>query len=178
MDIPAVVGEYTQGSCCKSKKPTSLSARCKMRPISNALHAEQFQFPHQTRKNSRFACLNSRQYTRSLSQDEMNTNVTSGTQNSSLYPKSNWDEANFPCIGSINILRSTSYRTSVLTPFRKLKRLTKIQFSSIEDHQFQYSNLRKVLCNSSSQDKSHFLSSNEEVSQISTSTSRGAFPQK
>ena len=37
-----------------------------------------------------------------------------------LYPKSNWDEANFPCIGSITTPRSTSYRTSGLTPFRNL----------------------------------------------------------
>ena len=147
MDIPTVFWKYNQGSCHKLRKPMRLPAHCKMRPISTALHAEQFRFPNQTRKKPRFACLNSRQYTRSLSQDEKNTDVTSETQNSSVFRKSNWDEANFPCIGSINILWSTSYRISVLTPFRKLKSLTETHFSSIEDHLFQYSNLRKVLCN-------------------------------
>ena len=37
-------------------------------------------------------------------------------------------------------------RTSGWTPFRKLQRLTETPASSIKDHQFQYSNLRKVLC--------------------------------
>ena len=53
----------------------------------------------------------------------------------SVCPKSNWDEANFPCIGSITIPWSASYRTSGLTPFRKLERFPEKTVSSIEDHQ-------------------------------------------
>ena len=54
--------------------------------------------------------------------------LTAGMQNCSVYPKSNWDEANFPCLGSITTLRSTSYRTSGLTPFRNLERFTETNF--------------------------------------------------
>ena len=45
---------------------------------------------------------------------------TPGMQNCSVYQKSNWDEANFPCTGSITTPRSKSYRTSGLTPLRNL----------------------------------------------------------
>ena len=48
------------------------------------------------------------------------TDVTPGMQNCSVYPKSNCDEANFPCIGSITTPRSTSSRKSGLIPFRNL----------------------------------------------------------
>ena len=72
--------------------------------------------------------------------------VTAGMQNCSVYTKSNWDEANFPCIGSITTPRSTSYRTSGLTPFRNLQILPQTTVSSIEDHQFQQSSLRNVPC--------------------------------
>ena len=91
-----------------------------MRPESPALCPEQLRFPIQTRKEPRFAWLNSRESPTTLSQDEKNTDVTPGLQNCSVYSKSNWDEANFPCIGSITTPRSTSYRTSGLTPFRNL----------------------------------------------------------
>ena len=146
MDIPAVTRKYTPGSCRNSRKPMRLPPRREMRPNSPALQAEEFCFPNQTRKEPRFAWLNSRESPRTLSQDEKNTDVTPGTQNSLVYPKSNWDEANFLCIGSITITRSTSYKTSGLTPFRKLQRFPETPVSSKEDHQFQYSKLRKVPC--------------------------------
>ena len=47
----------------------------------------------------------------------MNTDVTAGMQNSSVYPKSTRDEAHFPFIVSIFILCSTAYSTSGLTYF-------------------------------------------------------------
>ena len=136
-DIPIVTREYTPGSCRNSRIPMRLSPPGEMRPDSPALCPEQLRFPNQTRKEPRFACLNSRESPTTLSPDEKNTDVTPGMQNCSVYPKSNWDEANFPCIGSITTPQSTLYRTSALTPFRNLKRLPETTVSSIEDHQFQ-----------------------------------------
>ena len=69
-----------------------------------------------------------------LSQDERNTAVTSGMENSSVYPKSTRDEAHFPFNGSIAIPCSTSYRTSGLTSFRKQQRLTERQVSSLYEY--------------------------------------------
>ena len=145
MHIPAVTREYNPGLCHNSRNPMRLPTHREMRPNSLALRAEQFRFRNETRKELQFAWLNSKESPRSLSQDEKNTDVTSGMHNNSVHTKSNWDEANFPYIGSITILRSKSYRTSGLTPFRKLQRLTETPASSIEDHQFQYINLRNVL---------------------------------
>ena len=79
MDFPAVTREYTPGSCRKSRKPMRLPPRREMRPDSPALCPEQLRFPNQTRKEPRFAWLNSRESTRTLSQDEKNTDVTSPT---------------------------------------------------------------------------------------------------
>ena len=146
MDIPAVTREYTPGSCRNSRKSMRLSTHREMRPDSPELCPEQLRFPNQTHKEPRFAWLNSRESPTTLSQDEKNTDVTPGMQNYLVYPKSNWDEANFPCIGSLTTPRSTSYRTSVLTPFRNLERFPETTFSSIEDHQFQKSSLRNVPC--------------------------------
>ena len=147
MDIPTISREYTPDSCRNSRKPMRLPTDQELRPESPALEAEQFRVPNQKCKEPWFAWLNCRESPRTLIQDEKNTDVTSGTQNSLVYPKSNWDDANFPCICSINIPWSTSYRTSALTPFRKLQRLTETPVSSIEDHQCQYSNFRKFFCN-------------------------------
>ena len=58
----------------------------------------------------------------------------SGMQNSSVYPKSNRDEAHFPFIGSIAIPCSTSYRTSGLTSFSKLQRLTETPVSGLYEY--------------------------------------------
>ena len=147
MGIPDITREYTPGACRNSRKPMRLPPCHEMRPDSPALHAEQWRFINQTHKEPRFAWLNSRESPTTLSQDEKNTDVNSGTQNRSVCPKSNWDDANFPCIVSITILLSTSYRTSGLTPFRKLERLPEKTVSSIEDHQFHESSLRKLPCN-------------------------------
>ena len=146
MYISAVTREYTSGSCRNHRKPLRFPPRREMRPNSSALCAEQLHFPNQTGKEPRFAWLNSRESPTTLSQDEKNTDVTSGMQNSSVYPKSNWDEAKFPCIGSIPIPRSTWYRTIGVTPFRKLHRYPETPVSSLEDHEFHYSNLRHVPC--------------------------------
>ena len=155
-----------------------LPPRREMRPKFPALHAEQLRFPNQTHKETRFAWLNSRESPTTLSQDEKNTDVTSGTQNRSVCPKSNWDEDNFPCIGSITIPRSASYRTSGLTPFRNLEipweNRLKYRGSSISLEQLEKNSVQHI----SSGDENDSLSSTEEVSQLSTSTSRGAFPQK
>ena len=121
MYIPAVTRKYTPGSARNSRKPMRLPPRCEMRPNSPALRAEQLCFPNQMHKEPPYAWMNSRESPTTLSQDEKDTEVTSGTQNSSVYPKWNWDEANFPFFGSITIPQSTSYRTSCLTPFMKLQ---------------------------------------------------------
>ena len=86
-------------------------------------------------------------------------------QNSSVYPKSTGDEAHFPCIGSIAILRSISYTTSGLTSFRKLQRFPETPVTSLEEHQFQYSDSRKAPCIPYRREmRGDSLSSTEEVS--------------
>ena len=112
-----------------------LPPRREMKPDSLALHSEQHRVRNQTRKEPRFASWNSRQSPRTLSQDEDNTDVTTGMQNSSGCPKSSRDEAHFPHMGSIAILCSTSYKASHLTSFRKLQRFPETPISSLEEHQ-------------------------------------------
>ena len=137
MDIPAVTREYTPVSCSNSRKPMRLFPRCEMRPASPALFPKQFHFPNQTRKEPWFAWLNSRESPTTLSEDEKNTDVTSGTQNWLVYPKSNQDEAYFLFKESIAVSHSTSYTTSVLTSFTKIQRFPKTPITSLKEHQFQ-----------------------------------------
>ena len=59
LHTPAVTREYTPGSCRNLRKPMRLSPPCEMRPDSPALCPEQLRFPNQTRKEPRFAGLNS-----------------------------------------------------------------------------------------------------------------------
>ena len=120
--IPAVTREYTPGSCSNTRNHMRHPPPRDTRPESPALGAEQFRVPNQTCKEPQCASWNTREFRRPLSQDERNTAVTSGMQNSSLYTKSTQDEARFPFIGSIALPCYTSYRTSGLTSFRKLQR--------------------------------------------------------
>ena len=122
MAIPAVTQEYTTGSCCNSRNPMRHPPWWEMRPESLALGAEQFRVPNQTCKEPQCASWNTRESPRPLSQDERNTAVTSGKQNSSVYIKSTRDEAHFPFIGSIAVPCSTAYSTSGFTSLRKLQR--------------------------------------------------------
>ena len=121
MVIPTVTREYTPGSCRNSRNPMSHPPRREMRHESPALCGEKFRVHNQTRKEPQCASWNTRESPRPLSQDERNTAVTSGMQNSSVYRTSTRDEAHFSFIGSIDIPCSTSYRTSGLTSFRKLR---------------------------------------------------------
>ena len=179
MAIPAITREYTPGFCHNSIKPKRLRPHHEMRPDSLALHAEQFRVPNQTCKEPRFASWNTRESPGTLSQDKKNTDVSSGEQNSSVYSKSTRDEAHFPCIGSIAIPHFTSYTRSGLSSFRKLQRFPETPVSSLEEHQYQLSNSRKAPCTPYRLEmRADSLSSTEEVSQLSTSTSRGVFPQQ
>ena len=119
MAIPTVSQEYTPGACRNWRNLMRLHPSHKMRTDSPALHAEEFRVPNQTCKELRFPWWNTRESPRILSQDEQNTDVTSGMQNILVYPKSKQDEAHLHCIGSIAKPRSTSYTTSGLTFFRK-----------------------------------------------------------
>ena len=66
-----------------------------------------------------------------------------------------------------------------LTSFRQLQRFPETPVSSLEEQEFQHSNSRKALCTPYCLEmRDHSLSSTEEVSQLSTSTSRGGFPQQ
>ena len=134
MAIPAVTREYNPGSCRTSRNPMRHTSRREMRPESPALGAEQFRVPNQTHKGHQCALWNTRESRRPLSQDERITAVTSGMQNSSVYPKSTRDEAQFPFIGYIAIPCSTSYRTSGLTSFRKLQRFPDTPVSSLYEY--------------------------------------------
>ena len=107
------------------------------------------------------------------------TAVTSKMENSSVYPKSTRDEAHFPFIGSIAFSCSISYRTSGLTSLRKLQRFPETPVSSLYEYEFHFSNLRKAPCTPyHPKMRADSLSLTEEVSQLSTSTSRGVFPQQ
>ena len=130
MAISAVTQEYTPGSCRNSRNPLRHPTQREMRLESPALGAEQFRVPNQTHKEYQ----GERESPRPLSQDERNTAVTSGMQNSSVYHKSTRDEAHFPFIGSIAIPCSTSYRTSGLTSFRKLQRVPETTVSSLYEY--------------------------------------------
>ena len=55
MAIPAVTREYSPGSCRNSKNPMRHHLRQEMRPESNALGAQQFRVPNQTRKEPQCA---------------------------------------------------------------------------------------------------------------------------
>ena len=121
MGILIVTREYIPRACCNSRKPVRLPPRHEMRPDSSAVHAEQLRFPNQTHKDPRFAWLNSIESPTRLSQDEKNTDVTSGTQNWLVYHKWNQDEAHFPFIESIDVSHSTSYTTIVLTSFTTIQ---------------------------------------------------------
>ena len=100
-------------------------------------------------------------------------------QNSSVYPKSTRDEAHFPFIGSIPIPCSTEYSTSFLTSLRKLQRFSETPASSLYEYSFQHSRVKKVPCTTYRlKMKADSRSLTEEVSQFSTSTSSGVFPQQ
>ena len=134
MAIPAVTREYTPGSCHNSRNPMTHTARRELRLDFPALGAEQFRVTNQTRKEPQCAGWNTRESPRPLSQDERNTAVTSGIQNSSVYTKSTRHEAHFPLIGSIAIPCSTSYRTSYMTSLRKLQRFPETPVSNLYEY--------------------------------------------
>ena len=109
----------------------------------------------------------------------MNTDVISGMQKSSVYPKSTQDEAHFPFIGSIAILCSTAYSTSGLTSLRKLQRFPETNVSSLYEYQFQYRKYLKDPCTTYRlKMRADSVSWTEEVSQLSTSISSGVFPRQ
>ena len=100
-------------------------------------------------------------------------------QNSLVYRKSIQDEAHFPFIGSIPIPCSTEYSTSGLTSLRKLQRFSETPPSRLYEYSFQHSSAKKVPCNTYRlKMRADSLSLTEGVSQFSTSTSSGVFPQQ
>ena len=100
-------------------------------------------------------------------------------QNSSVYPKSTRDEAHFPFIGSIAIPCHTEYSTSGLTSLRKLQRFSETPALSLYEYSFQHSSSKKVPCMTYRiKMRADSLCLTEEVSQFSTSTSSGVFPQQ
>ena len=100
-------------------------------------------------------------------------------ENSLVYPKSTRDESHFPFIGSIAIPCSTEYSTSGLTSLRKLQIFSETPASSLYEYSFQHSSAKKVPCTTYRlKMRADSLSLTEEVSQFSTSTSSGVFPQQ
>ena len=134
MAIPAVTREYTPGSSRNSRNLMTHPPRREMRPESSELGAEQFRVPNQTCKEPQCLWWNVRVSRRPRSQDERNIAVTSGMQNSSVFPKSNGDESHFPFIGSIAIPCSTSYRTTGLISFIKLQRFPETPASNLYEY--------------------------------------------
>ena len=129
MAVPSLTREYTPGACRNSRKLMRLPPRRKMRPDSPAYHAVEFRVPNQRRKEPRFPSWNCRESPRTLSQQDKNTDVTSGMKNRLVYPKSTQDEAHFPFIESIAISNSTSYTTSGLTSFTTIQRFPETPIS-------------------------------------------------
>ena len=100
-------------------------------------------------------------------------------QNSSVYTKSTRDEAHFPFIGSIAIPCSTEYSTSGLTSLRKLQRFSETHDSRLYEYSFQHSSTKKVPCTTYRlKMRADSLPLTEDLSQFSTSTSSGVFPQQ
>ena len=66
-----------------------------------------------------------------------------------------------------------------MSSFKQLQSFPETPVSSLEEQQFQHRNLRKVLCRPNRLKKrTDSLPLTEEVCQLSTSTSRGGFPQQ
>ena len=171
MAIPTVTREYTPGSCRNSRSSMRHPPHGKMRLDSPALRAEQSRLPNPTHKETQYSCWNNRKSPRTLSQDEMNTDVTLGMQNISVYHKSTRNESHFPFSGSIAIPCSIVYSTSGLTSFRKLQRFPETSLSSLYEYLFHYSSSRKAPCTPHHlKMRADSLSLTEEVSQLSTST--------
>ena len=109
----------------------------------------------------------------------MNSDIKSGMQNRSVYLKSTQDEAHFPLICSLAIPCSIEYSTSGLTSLRKLERFSETPASSLYEHSFQHSSVKKVPCTTyclkMRADSVYLI---EDLSQLSTSTSSGVFPQQ
>ena len=96
-----------------------------------------------------------------------------------MHPKSTRDEVHFPFIGSIAMPCSTEYSTSGLTSLRKLQRFSEKPASSLYEYSFHHSSAKKVPCTTYRlKMRADSLSLTEEVSQFSTSTSSGVFPQQ
>ena len=131
MAIPTVTREYTPGACRNSRKLMRLPPHRKMRPDSPPFRAEEYHVPNQRRKEPRFPWWNRRESPRTLTQQEKNTDVTSGMQNRLMYPKSTQDEAHFPFIESTAITISSSYTASHLTYFSTNQRFPETPISSL-----------------------------------------------
>ena len=178
MPIPTITREYAPGACRNWRKLMRLILVPKIRPDSPALHAEEFLVPNQTHKEPPFPWWNSRESPGTLSQDKKNTAVTSGMQNRLVYPKSTQDEAHFPWIVYIAISCSTSYTPSGLTSFRKIQIPWDTHLKSRRTS-ISVNHWRNRLCTPYRLEmRADSLSFTEEISQLSTSTSRGVFPQE
>ena len=134
MAFPAETQEYTKGSCRNLRNPMRHPPHQEIRLISPALRAEQSRIPTQTCKEPRFSGWKTRETPRTLSQDEMNTDVTSGMQNSSVHPKSIRDEAHFPFIGAVALPCSRAYSTTGLTSLRKLRKFPETPVSGLYEY--------------------------------------------
>ena len=134
MAFPAETREYTKGSCHNLRNPMRHPPHQEIRLVSPALRAEQSRIPNQTCKEPRFSGWKTRETPRTLSQDEMNTDVTSGMRNSTVYPKSIRDEAHFPFIGAIAIPYSRANSTSGLTSLRKLQKFPETPVSGLYEY--------------------------------------------
>ena len=131
MAIPAVTRVYTPGACRHSRKLMRLPPHGQMWPDSPDFRAEEIHDPNQRWKEPRFPWWTRRESARILSQQEKNTDVTSGMQNRLVYPKSTRDEEHFSFIESIAISHSTSYTTSGLTSFTTIQIFPEKPISSL-----------------------------------------------
>ena len=94
-------------------------------------------------------------------------------------PQINWRWSPLPLHWLQSHPAFTSYTKSGLTSFRQLQRFPETPVSSLEEHQFQQSNSRKAPYTPYRLEKrADSQALTEQASQLSTSTSRGGFPQQ
>ena len=175
MSIPTVTREYTPCSRRNSRKTMRLRPRQETRPDSHALHAEQYHIENQSHKEPWFAWWKSRVPKNTLTSlklhwcHQKNVKFFGVSQVNSRWCLTPlywiWSNPPFPI-----------KKTGGLSYFRQLVILTEAPVSSLVEHQFQHRNSKKAPWMPYHLEKrAHSQDSIEEVGQLSTSTSGGAF---
>ena len=176
MGTPVVTREYTPYACRNSRKHMRLPRLHEMTPESPALHAEQLRFPNQTHKDPRFAWLNSRESHKTVTRREehwchlINAKLIGVPQINSRWStfSLHWIHSRLSFRSIYNKCLDILYNNPEIPWETHLKSIG-ISISVKLRMKNPGTPYRLVM-------RADSLSSNEEVIQLSTSTSRGVFP--